>query len=94
MNPERKRRIEECAYHLWEKAGRPDGRDLEFWDQARELVGMEESGPAGTVRVGTAAPNHGKGRIAKAKQPENLGEPPKPIDQGGRTSPPRRRTRR
>ena len=28
------RRIAECAYLLWEKAGRPDGRDKEFWDKA------------------------------------------------------------
>jgi Protein of unknown function (DUF2934) len=30
------RRIAECAYLLWEKAGRPDGRDQEFWDKAVE----------------------------------------------------------
>jgi hypothetical protein len=28
------RRITECAYLLWEKAGRPDGRSQEFWDRA------------------------------------------------------------
>jgi len=27
---------EERAYYLWEKAGRPEGRDLEFWEQAKE----------------------------------------------------------
>ena len=30
------RRVRECAYLLWEKAGRSDGRDKEFWDQAVE----------------------------------------------------------
>jgi len=24
-------RVRERAYHLWEDAGRPDGRDDEFW---------------------------------------------------------------
>jgi Protein of unknown function (DUF2934) len=24
------------AYHLWEANGRPEGRDLEFWEQARQ----------------------------------------------------------
>ncbi len=28
------RRIAEGAYLLWEKAGRPDGRDKEFWERA------------------------------------------------------------
>ena len=25
------------AYHLWEAHGRPEGRDLEFWEQAQQL---------------------------------------------------------
>jgi hypothetical protein len=40
------------AYHLWEHAGRPDGRDLEFWIQAeadvRAAVGAKE-GDSGVV---------------------------------------------
>lgn len=28
-------RIQTRAYHLWENAGRPDGRDAEFWVRAR-----------------------------------------------------------
>ena len=30
------RRIAECAYSLWEKAGQPDGRSQQFWDKAVE----------------------------------------------------------
>lgn len=26
------------AYHLWEQAGRPDGGDLAFWDEARRQI--------------------------------------------------------
>ena len=33
------------AYHLWEANGRPQGRDLEFWEQARQTV-FENTGPA------------------------------------------------
>lgn len=29
------RRIRERAHHLWERAGRPDGRADAFWEQAR-----------------------------------------------------------
>ena len=26
------------AYHLWEANGRPEGRDLEFWEQAQQSL--------------------------------------------------------
>jgi hypothetical protein len=33
------------AYELWEKAGKPEGRDEEFYHQAeRELQGSEDRG--------------------------------------------------
>jgi hypothetical protein len=35
------RRVSACAYLLWEIAGRPDGRDKEFWDKA---VAQETNG--------------------------------------------------
>jgi hypothetical protein len=28
--------LREAAYYLWEKAGRPEGRDEEFWQLAEE----------------------------------------------------------
>jgi hypothetical protein len=37
------------AYHLWEADGRPDGRDLEFWEQARQSLSKaspQAAGPA------------------------------------------------
>jgi len=94
MTPERKQRIEERAYHLWEEAGCPQGRDLDFWERARQLVGMEESGAAGTMPVETAAPVPGKVRIDEAELQENLGEFPGLTDQGDREPTPRRRGKR
>jgi len=32
--PSAHEQIAGLAYHLWEQAGRPDGRDVEFWTQA------------------------------------------------------------
>ena len=29
------------AYFLWEKAGRPEGGDMAFWEEARRQVEME-----------------------------------------------------
>ena len=30
------------AYFLWEQAGRPEGGDLNFWDEARRQIEAEE----------------------------------------------------
>lgn len=29
------------AYYLWDRAGRPDGGDLNFWDEARRQIEAE-----------------------------------------------------
>jgi hypothetical protein len=31
-------RIRESAYHIWERAGRPEGRHNEHWRQAKEQL--------------------------------------------------------
>ena len=35
------------AYFLWEKAGRPDGGDIAFWDEARRQIAAEKAGEPG-----------------------------------------------
>ncbi|MBV9655328.1 MAG: DUF2934 domain-containing protein [Acetobacteraceae bacterium] len=47
--PELENRIRTRAYHLWEADGRPHGRNLEYWERARELVGMEMSAGSGLL---------------------------------------------
>jgi len=41
-------RIRERAYHLWEKEGRPEGRDAEFWERARLMEQAEQAPPVAT----------------------------------------------
>lgn len=41
---EREQAIKEMAYRMWEQAGRPAGRDLEFWLQAEALCGEPRQG--------------------------------------------------
>lgn len=38
--------IRERAYLLWERAGRPEGGDLEFWERARAQVEQEQAASA------------------------------------------------
>lgn len=35
------------AYELWEEAGRPEGRDLDFWHQAERELRQGEEGSDG-----------------------------------------------
>lgn len=45
--PDRETRIRERAYKLWEENGRPDGRDADLWQQAEDLIAMEDNPDAG-----------------------------------------------
>jgi hypothetical protein len=84
----RKQTIRERAYHLWEADGRPEGRDAEFWERARELTAIEESAgagqlpnPASVPGADPSAPIH----VEEAAIQENLGEfPDRLADQGER----------
>ena len=40
------------AYFLWEQAGRPEGGDLAFWDEARRQIEAEDSSRASLDSTG------------------------------------------
>jgi hypothetical protein len=40
-DPEQRVRL--WAYHLWERDGRPFGRDHEFWERAKALAGNDNA---------------------------------------------------
>jgi len=61
---ERDEQTRQRAYHLWEEAGRPEGRDLEFWYQARQTAGTDENTPA------ARAPRDFAGETGAAPPPE------------------------
>ena len=84
-DPEREHRIRERAYHLWNDDGRPHGRHDEYWERARELVGMQDAAGAGQLpnpEVAGKDPNRAE-PIEEAFIQENLGEfPDRLADQG------------
>ena len=98
FDQDRDQRIRERAYHLWEADGRPNGGELEYWERARELIGMEENPQAGQLPNPLAegrdpmAPE----RVDEAAIQENYGETPGLADQGEQqqTPSPRKRTRK
>jgi hypothetical protein len=83
-NPAREQRVRERAYHLWEADGKPHGRDVEYWQRARELVALEENAEAGRL---PNPQNHAESAretgVEEADIQENLGEfPDRFTDQG------------
>jgi hypothetical protein len=82
IDPEREHRIRERAYHLWEADGKPHGRDVEYWERARALIGMEESAGSGLVPKAVPGSRQASG-IEEAEIQANLGEfPDRLADQG------------
>jgi hypothetical protein len=83
-SPARDERIREVAYQLWEADGGPHGRDVEYWERARELVGIEESAGAGQLPNPETHPDSVRETgIEEASIQGNLGEfPDRFADQG------------
>ncbi len=85
-SPERDERIKQRAYHLWEADGRPHGRHDEYWERARELIGMEDSTGTAQLPNPTTLPGFDPTRtepVEEAFIQENLGEfPDRFADQG------------
>jgi hypothetical protein len=89
---DRESRIREKAFQLWEENGRPHGRDKELWEQAEDLIGMEDNPQAGLLPnpLNTSAGNS----IEEAEIQENYGEVPGRLtDQGDRPQTPLERHR-
>ena len=92
---DREQRVRELAYHLWEQDGRPYGRDVEFWERARELVAIEENPGAGLLPNPITHPTMASGQpegVEEAEIQANYGEFPNHFtDQGDRQETPQPR---
>jgi DUF2934 family protein len=97
IDPDREQRVRERAYHLWETEGKPHGRDVDYWERARELIGMEESAGSGLLPNPQTTPDSPRETgIEEAEIQENLGEFPDRLSDQGEvqaTPTPRRRSR-
>ncbi len=94
----RQQAIRERAYHLWEADGQPEGQELEYWERARTLVGMEEHPHFGDMPNPASEPGADPLHtevVDEAALQDNLGEfPDRFSDQGEREATPSRRARR
>lgn len=88
-------RIRERAYQLWEQEGRPEGRADVHWDEATELVAIEENMRFATHPVPEPDSFGPSGEpIEPLVAVENQGEFPTITDQGEEQSYPTRKRRR
>jgi hypothetical protein len=55
------------AYHLWEANGRPEGRDLEFWERAQQSA-SEGAATAQTKRRAVRSQAAGTTSASSAKR--------------------------
>jgi hypothetical protein len=88
-SPEREAQVRERAYRLWEEEGRPHGRDVEFWERARELVAAQRQPALAASK--TVAPD--PEAEVEAAVTSAAGEPSAPETEQG-IRPPVRRARR
>lgn len=79
-------RIREKAHRLWEAEGRPHGRAEWHWDQAKEMVAIEDSyqNALEPIPEGSGEP------VEPALAAENLGDLPDLADQGEQVPAPSR----
>lgn len=71
-------RIARKAYELWEAEGKPEGRHDLHWEQAREIVALEDAGGSPTIPLEKTLDDPVEPAIAF----ENQGEFPELTDQG------------
>jgi hypothetical protein len=85
-------RVRQRAYRLWQQEGCPPGRADAHWDEARELVAIEENLKL-TLKPVSPAEMEGAGHepIEPIEAVENLGEFPTLTDQGEEQPYPKRR---
>lgn len=61
-------RIRERAYQIWEREGRPEGRDFDHWTRAVAEVSAEEGGDKGAAPAKATTPKkkavNGSGKAA------------------------------
>jgi hypothetical protein len=87
-DPTREHRVRERAYHLWEADGKQHGRDIEFWERARELVAMEESAGSGPLPNPTTHLESGRETgTGEADIQDKLGEFPGGFAEPGEVRP-------
>jgi len=77
-HPTDEERIRRKAHELWEAEGRPHGRDREHWEEAREIIAIEDSEASTLLPRDTGAEEPAEPAFVA----ESMGDIPGLTDQG------------
>jgi len=69
VTDDRQERIRQRAHAIWEQAGRPEGADMQHWDQATAETDGEAAKPKKKAAPKKAAAKPGKAAAAKTAKP-------------------------
>jgi hypothetical protein len=85
--PDRENRIKRRAHEIWEREGRPHGRDAEHWRQAEREI---DAAASAVATEAAAVPGKAPPRTGGARQPGGTaGKPGKaPAGSAGRSEKP------
>ncbi|CAN7478651.1 DUF2934 domain-containing protein [Mesorhizobium amorphae] len=75
MTDDRQERIRQRAHEIWEQAGRPEGSDMQHWDQATAEIDGAAKPKAKAAPKKAAAAKSAKPAAAKAKAPAKAAKP-------------------
>jgi Protein of unknown function (DUF2934) len=91
-DPDDQRRLEARARELWESEGRPQGREQEYLEKAREALAIEDNPLGATQPIEKSGDRILRGGGEPPEAVENQGEFPGLADQGEESpQPPKRR---
>lgn len=72
MTPDREKQIRARAFEIWEREGRPEGREQSHWEQARrEIDGESAASPAAGPLPSGEGEEIGTGPNGSADAPES-----------------------
>ena len=69
MMPKQENQIAERSYHIWEREGRPDGRDQQHWFQALAELQAESASPEAPSSRRAAAATSRKPASSRKRRP-------------------------
>jgi hypothetical protein len=73
MNSDRRKRIEQRAYALWEAEGQPHGRHEDHWRRAADEIEAEDTAGVATRRIPRGASRRGVEKSA-GRSPPRVGK--------------------
>jgi hypothetical protein len=91
MSDQHRNRVEQRAYELWEREGRPEGRHDHHWAEAERQIAAEHAQPAPGAAAAALAKHSADASPPAARSSDAPGQP-KPNPPASAAAPPGRKS--